>query len=153
MGGETLFEPENGSESENGDTMTKGEPFTATFKLDKETRNTIRYAEEAEGQRPVVGMLYVQKAELKEPLRSRPPPISPQRRRPFLYRLGKHSRMTPGYELLYAACSEPKETFYEQEQRQRAVRRLAAAQSVAPRAAHLPRLHGGSTRGKHPDGG
>ena len=47
--------------------MTKEEPFSATFKLDKETRNTIRYAEEAEGQRPVVGMLYVQKAELPEP--------------------------------------------------------------------------------------
>lgn len=47
--------------------MTKEEPFAATFKLDKETRNTIRYAEETEGQRPVVGMLYVQKAELPEP--------------------------------------------------------------------------------------
>ena len=44
--------------------MTKEEPFSATFKLNKETRNTIRYAEEAEGQRPVVGMLYVQKEEL-----------------------------------------------------------------------------------------
>lgn len=47
--------------------MTKQEPFTATFTIDKDTRNTIRYAEEAEGQRPVVGMLYVQKAELPEP--------------------------------------------------------------------------------------
>ena len=47
--------------------MTTKEPFRATFKLDKETRNTVRYAEEAEEQRAVVGMLYVQKSELKEP--------------------------------------------------------------------------------------
>lgn len=47
--------------------MTKEEPFSATFKLDKETKNTIRYAEEAEQQRPVVGMLYVQKDTLQEP--------------------------------------------------------------------------------------
>ncbi len=28
--------------------MTKSEPFSGTFKLDKETKNTVRYAEEAE---------------------------------------------------------------------------------------------------------
>jgi hypothetical protein len=35
--------------------MTKEKPFSATFKLEKETKNTVRYAEEAEGRRPVVG--------------------------------------------------------------------------------------------------
>ena len=34
--------------------MTKEEPFSATFKLNKDTRNTIRYAEEAEERRPIV---------------------------------------------------------------------------------------------------
>ncbi len=29
--------------------MKEGEPFSGTFKLDKETKNTVRYAEEAEG--------------------------------------------------------------------------------------------------------
>ncbi len=29
--------------------MTKEQPFSGTFKLDKETKNTVRYAEEAEG--------------------------------------------------------------------------------------------------------
>ena len=33
--------------------MTKEEPFSATFKLNKETKNTIRYAEEAEERRIV----------------------------------------------------------------------------------------------------
>ncbi len=47
--------------------MMKGEPFSATFKLDKETRNTVRYAEEAEGRRPVVGTVYVDKYELPKP--------------------------------------------------------------------------------------
>lgn len=47
--------------------MTKEEPFSATFTLDKETRNTVRYAEKTEGKRPVVGMLYVQKDKLPEP--------------------------------------------------------------------------------------
>ena len=47
--------------------MTKQEPFTATFKLDKETRNTVRYAEQAQDQRAAIGMLYVQKSELEEP--------------------------------------------------------------------------------------
>ena len=45
--------------------MTTKEPFRATFQLDKETRNTVRYAEQAE--HPVVGMLYVRKSELEEP--------------------------------------------------------------------------------------
>ncbi len=30
-----------------------------TFKLEKETKNTVRYAEEAEGRRPVVGTVYI----------------------------------------------------------------------------------------------
>ncbi len=47
--------------------MTKEEPFSATFKLDKETKNTIRYAEEAEERRPIVGMVYVDKYELPKP--------------------------------------------------------------------------------------
>lgn len=33
--------------------MTKEQPFSGTFKLDKETKNAVRYAEEAEGRRPV----------------------------------------------------------------------------------------------------
>ena len=47
--------------------MNKAEPFSATFKLDKETKNTVRYAEEAEGRRPVVGTVYVDKYELPKP--------------------------------------------------------------------------------------
>jgi hypothetical protein len=47
--------------------MIKDQPFSATFKLDKETKNTVRYAEEAEGRRPVVGMAYVDKYELGQP--------------------------------------------------------------------------------------
>ncbi len=47
--------------------MTKEEPFSETFKLDKETKNTVRYAEEAEGRRPVVGTVYVHKYELPKP--------------------------------------------------------------------------------------
>ena len=47
--------------------MTKEEPFSSTFKLNKETRNTIRYAEEAEERRPIVGMVYVDKYELPRP--------------------------------------------------------------------------------------
>ncbi len=41
--------------------MTKEQPFSATFKLEKETKNTVRYAEEAEGRRPVVGTVYIDK--------------------------------------------------------------------------------------------
>ena len=47
--------------------MTKDQPFSATFKLDKETKNTVRYAEEAEDRRPVVGTVYVDKYELPRP--------------------------------------------------------------------------------------
>ena len=37
--------------------MTKEEPFSATFKQEKETKNTVRYSEESEDRRPVVGTL------------------------------------------------------------------------------------------------
>lgn len=47
--------------------MTKDKPFSANFKLDKETKNTVRYAEEAEDRRPVVGTVYVDKYELPRP--------------------------------------------------------------------------------------
>jgi hypothetical protein len=47
--------------------MTKEQPFTATFKMEKETKNTVRYAEEAEDRRPVVGTVYVDKYELPKP--------------------------------------------------------------------------------------
>ncbi len=51
--------------------MTKEQPFSSTFKLEKETKNTVRYAEEAEDRRPVVGMVYVDKYELPKPLPER----------------------------------------------------------------------------------
>ncbi len=51
--------------------MTKDQPFSGTFKLDKETKNTARYAEEAEGRRPVVGTVYVDKYELPKPFPKR----------------------------------------------------------------------------------
>jgi hypothetical protein len=44
--------------------MTKENPFSATFKLEKETKNTVRYAE---GRRPVVGTVYIDKYELPKP--------------------------------------------------------------------------------------
>ncbi|PYU31507.1 MAG: hypothetical protein DMG28_14995 [Acidobacteria bacterium] len=47
--------------------MTKEQPFSGIFKLDKETKNTVRYAEEAENRRPVVGTIYVDKYELPRP--------------------------------------------------------------------------------------
>ncbi len=47
--------------------MTSGKPFTGTFRLDEETKNTVRYAEEAEGRRPVVSTVYVDKYELPNP--------------------------------------------------------------------------------------
>ena len=47
--------------------MNKEEPFSATFKLNKETKNTIRYAEEAEERCPIVGLVYVDKYELPKP--------------------------------------------------------------------------------------
>jgi hypothetical protein len=36
------------------------------FEVEKETKNTVRYAEVAEGQPPVIGTIYVQKWALKE---------------------------------------------------------------------------------------
>jgi len=51
--------------------MRKGEPFEGTFRLDKQTRNTVRYAEEAEGRRPIVGTVYVDKSELPRPFPKR----------------------------------------------------------------------------------
>ena len=51
--------------------MTKEQPFTATFQLEKETKNTVRYAEEAEDRRPVVGTVYVDKYELPKPFPER----------------------------------------------------------------------------------
>ncbi|MFY9584030.1 MAG: hypothetical protein WAR21_06010 [Candidatus Acidiferrales bacterium] len=39
--------------------------------MDKETKNTVRYAEEAENQRPVVGTVYVDKYELPKPFPKR----------------------------------------------------------------------------------
>ena len=51
--------------------MTKEQPFSAMFKLEKETKNTVRYAEEAEGRRPVVGTVYVDKYELPNPYPTR----------------------------------------------------------------------------------
>ena len=47
--------------------MTKEKPFSATFKLEKETKNTMRHAEEAEGRWPVVGTVYIDKYELPKP--------------------------------------------------------------------------------------
>jgi hypothetical protein len=41
---------------------------TLTFTLERETKNTIRYAEDADGKPPAIGTLYVQKWLLgKEP--------------------------------------------------------------------------------------
>ena len=44
------------------------ETQTLTFTLERETKNTIRYQEDANGQPPAIGTLYVQKWLLgKEP--------------------------------------------------------------------------------------
>ena len=51
--------------------MTKEQPFSGMFKLDKETKNTVRYAVEAENRRPVVGTVYVDKYELPKPFPKR----------------------------------------------------------------------------------
>jgi hypothetical protein len=51
--------------------MTKEKPFSATCKLEKETKNTVRYAEEAEDRRPVVGTVYIDKYELPKPFPKR----------------------------------------------------------------------------------
>ena len=40
-----------GLDAERGVEMKTGEPFVGTFKLDKETKNTVRYAEEAKRRR------------------------------------------------------------------------------------------------------
>jgi hypothetical protein len=37
------------------------EKQTLTFTLERETKNTIRYAEDASGKPPAIGTLYVQK--------------------------------------------------------------------------------------------
>jgi len=49
--------------------MTKEKPFSATFKLEKETKNTVRYAEEAAGRGPVVGTVYFDKLNCPSPFR------------------------------------------------------------------------------------
>ena len=36
-----------------------------TFEMEKETKNTIRYTEVAEGQPPIIGTVYVQKWAIK----------------------------------------------------------------------------------------
>jgi hypothetical protein len=51
--------------------MTNEQPFSATFKIEKEIKNTVRYAEEAEDRRPVVGTVYVDKYELPKPFPER----------------------------------------------------------------------------------
>ena len=55
-----------GSEGQGPDGAVE-KPFSATFKLEKETKNTVRYAEEAKGRRPVVGTVYIDKYELPKP--------------------------------------------------------------------------------------
>jgi len=37
------------------------EPIRITMELEKETKNTVRYAEKAEGKPPAIGTLYIQK--------------------------------------------------------------------------------------------
>ena len=51
--------------------MTKGQPFSAMFKLDKETENTVRYTEEEENRRPVVGTVSIDKYEVPDRIRKR----------------------------------------------------------------------------------
>jgi hypothetical protein len=43
------------------------EKQTLTFTLERETKNTIRYAEDASGKPPAIGTLYVQKWLLGNP--------------------------------------------------------------------------------------
>jgi hypothetical protein len=43
------------------------ETQTITLTLEKETKNTVRYMEEASGKPPVVGTLYIQKWALGQP--------------------------------------------------------------------------------------
>ena len=47
--------------------MRREKPFSATFKLEKETKNTVRYAEEAAGRGPVVGTVYFDKLNCPSP--------------------------------------------------------------------------------------
>ncbi len=37
------------------------ETISITMELEKETKNTVRYTEKAEGKPPVIGTLYIQK--------------------------------------------------------------------------------------------
>jgi hypothetical protein len=41
--------------------MLKMEVQTLTFSLERETKNTVRYAEQTDGKPPAVGTIYVQK--------------------------------------------------------------------------------------------
>ena len=38
------------------------------FKIEKQTKNTVRYAEEADGKPPIIGTLYVQQWALGAPV-------------------------------------------------------------------------------------
>jgi len=51
--------------------MTKEKPFSGMFNLERETKNTVRYGEEAEDRRPVLGTVYIDKYELPEPFPER----------------------------------------------------------------------------------
>ena len=42
------------------------EPQVLTFKVERETKNTVRYLEQTEGKPPAIGTLYVQKWALGE---------------------------------------------------------------------------------------
>jgi len=42
-------------------------PFSGMFNSERETRNTVRYGEEAEDRRPVLGTVYIDKYELPKP--------------------------------------------------------------------------------------
>ena len=44
---------------------------TLVFVTERETKNTVRFQEEAEGKPPVIGTLYVQRWALGEPLPQR----------------------------------------------------------------------------------
>ena len=44
---------------------------TLGFVIDRETKNTVRFQEEADGKPPVVGTLYVQRWALGEPVPQR----------------------------------------------------------------------------------
>lgn len=42
------------------------EPQVLTFKVERETKNTVRYQEQTEGKPPAIGTLYLQKWALGE---------------------------------------------------------------------------------------